>query len=167
MSEIHGKGMHKLQQQITLQEVLETAIEFERTAWEFYAALAARVSKPLRSLVDELAQEEKQHYELFKQLLEDPDVLEQIEEKIVTPVSNGAFSDCILLPDLGENPDDQAILQYALGREHTAMLQYSELAYSAPEGELKATFQYLAYEETQHKNELEKRYYEIVHSGGV
>jgi rubrerythrin len=47
------------------------------------------------------------------------------------------------------------------------MEQYRSLAESTPPGPIHDLFQYLADEETQHKNELEKRYYEIVHSGGV
>ena len=47
------------------------------------------------------------------------------------------------------------------------MEQYVELANSAPEGPIKDLFQFLANDETKHKNELEKMYYEIVYSGGV
>ncbi|MCB1728495.1 MAG: rubrerythrin, partial [Gammaproteobacteria bacterium] len=74
---------------------------------------------------------------------------------------------CIHLPDLGDNPDDQAVLQYALGREHAAMEQYRELAETTAPGPVRELFVFLADEETQHKAELEKLYYEIVHSGGV
>ena len=68
---------------------------------------------------------------------------------------------------LGENPDDQAVLQYALLRETAAMEQYGELASTAPEGSLKTAFSFLANEEARHEEELEKLYYQIVHSGGV
>ena len=68
--------------------------------------------------------------------------------------------------DLGDNPDDQAILQYAVAREDAAMKQYQDLADNAPEGQLKDTFQFLALEEAEHKLELEKKYYELIHSGG-
>ena len=51
-----------------------------------------------------------------------------------TPASDGRFSDCVHLPDLGDNPDDQAVLQYALGREHAAMEQYRSLAESTEPG---------------------------------
>ena len=100
-------------------------------------------------------------------LANNPEVAAQIKLEILTPPGNKRFSDCIQLPDLGDNPDDQTILQYALGREQAAMDQYNSLADTAPEGPLKDVFTFLAQEETEHKNELEKIYYEVVHSGGV
>ena len=51
---------------------------------------------------------------------------------VETPASDGRFSDCIPLPELGEQPDDQAVLQYALMREHAVMEQYTELAKNSP-----------------------------------
>jgi rubrerythrin len=71
------------------------------------------------------------------------------------------------VPDLGKNPDDQTVLQYALMREQAAMEQYTALAESTPSGPIQDLFQFLANEETKHKNELEAIYYEVVHSGGV
>ncbi len=86
---------------------------------------------------------------------------------VATPASDSRFSDAIQLPELGEAPDDQEVLQYALGREQAAMEQYRSLAESTAPGPIKDLFNFLADEETQHKTELEKLYYEIVHSGGV
>ncbi len=92
---------------------------------------------------------------------------EQFQSEIETPVNDHKFSDCIHLPDLGEKPDDQAVLQYALMREHTAMEQYTSLAQNTQEGPIQDLFLFLANEETKHKNDLEKLYYEVIHSGGV
>ena len=86
--------------------------------------------------------------------------------EIARPTTDSKFSDCLHLPELGEQPDDQEVLQFAMGREHTAMEHYSELAQSAPQGPIRDLFRYLANEETKHKIELEKLYYEIVHRGG-
>jgi rubrerythrin len=166
-SQGHVSGKEKLQACTTLQEILEQATEFERTARDFYAALAPKVSKRIRYLLDELVLEEQAHYDLFLDLANNPDVVHQIHIKINVPPGNKRFSDCIQLPELGENPDDQTILQYALGREQAAMDQYHALAESTPAGPLKDVFTFLAQEETEHKNELEKIYYEVVHSGGV
>ena len=86
---------------------------------------------------------------------------------VETPANDSRFSDCIQLPELGEKPDDQAILQYALMREQAAIEQYTALAKATQPGEIKALFEFLANEETKHKSELEAVYYHIVHSGGV
>jgi hypothetical protein len=89
-----------------------------------------------------------------------------VKVEVQRTASDSQFSDCLHLPDLGEHPDDQAVLQYAMGREHAAMTHYGELANTAPEGLIRDLFQYLASEETKHKLELEKLYYEIIHRGG-
>ncbi len=164
MSEISGK--ERLQSKTTLKEILEVAIDFERTARDFYTDLIPKVKKNIRYLVEELAEEEQEHFDLFSEMLARTDVEEQLKKEIERPVSDHKFSDCIHLPDLGESPNDQDVLQYALMREHTAMEQYHALAESTEAGEIRDLFLFLANEETKHKNELEKIYYEVVHRGG-
>lgn len=160
----HFKKMGKL---TSLREVLEMALKFERTAWDFYTDLAPKVSKSIRYLVEDLIQEEQEHVELFKKMLERVDMEHDLELEVERPANDRRFSDCIHVPDLGENPDDQTVLQYALKREHIAMVQYTILAEETPPGPLHDLFQFLANEVTEHKNELEAVYYEIIHSGGV
>ena len=162
----HGPAYERIRSKKTLAEILQVATEFEHKAQQFYTALVPKVRKHIRYLVEELAAEEKTHHELFQRLAEDPEVQQQIEARIQTPVEDHRFSDYIHLPELGENPDDQAILQYALGREDAAMKQYRELAQSTPEGPVRQLFEFLANEETEHKRELEKKYYELVFGGG-
>ncbi len=170
MSE-HGeghKGAHaRLKAMKSLEEILETAMSFEETAGAFYAALKDKVGKPLRELVGELALEEAEHYRLFKALRDNPDIAGQLSGGVQVPAEDHNFSKYILLPDLGSDPDDQAILQYALSREDAAARQYGDLAQTTPEGPVRDLFLFLAKEELEHKAELEKRYYELVHSGGV
>ncbi|MBU0656156.1 MAG: ferritin family protein [Gammaproteobacteria bacterium] len=160
-------SIERLKSKTTLKEILAVATEFERTARDFYTALAPKVQKNIRYLVQELAEEEQRHYDLFTQLAERTDLEQQLQVEVERPVSDHKFSDCIHLPDLGEQPDDQAVLQYALMREHAAMEQYHSLAQSTESGPIHDLFLFLANEETKHKNELEKVYYETVHSGGV
>jgi rubrerythrin len=151
----------------TVGEILETAMAFEKAAETFYAGLVDKVSKPMRDLVRELAEEETRHYQLFDELRKKPDVEAHIRDCIERPAVDHRFSDFVHLPELGEHPDDQALLQYALARESVAAEEYGALAESAPEGPIRDLFVFLAKEELQHKAELEKKYYEIVHSGGV
>lgn len=162
-----GEGYQELKGKTTLQEILHTASQFELTAFTFYDALKDKVGKNLRPLVDELVQEEQRHFTLFQELSKQPDVQAQIADKIRTPRNDHRFSDYIQLPRLEDFADDQSILQYALGREQAAMEQYSALAADTPSGAIQDLFLYLAQEELEHKQELEKRYYELVHSGGV
>lgn len=161
-------GIDKLRSKTTLREILEVATSFEASARDFYTALTPKVSKRIRYLVEELAAEEQRHYALFGALAQRGDIAAQVKTEIERTASDSKFSDCLHLPDLGDNPDDQAVLQYAMGREHTAMAHYGELANTAPAGPIKDLFVYLASEETKHKLELEKLYYETIHrSGGV
>lgn len=166
-AEGHVHGRDRLRNSKTIGEILETAISFERTARDFYRDLAPKVSKRIRWLVDDLAVEEQRHFDLFTELMQRDDIRELVKARVATPAADPRFSDCIHLPDLGANPDDQSVLQYALGREHAAMEQYRELAETTAPGPIHELFLFLADEETQHKAELEKLYYEIVHSGGV
>jgi rubrerythrin len=162
----HSAAYERIRTQKTVEEILAVATSFEKAARDFYTALIPKVSKNLRYLVEELAAEEQTHFDLFSDLAKNPQIHEQVQQRIHTPVEDNRFSDYIQLPDLGEQPDDQSILQYALGREDAAMKQYRELAQTTPAGPIQALFEYLANEETQHKRQLEKLYYEIVYSGG-
>lgn len=162
-----GKGFHQFKEKSTIEEILKTASTFEYTAFKFYTMLQNQVSKRLHPLLQELADEEKLHFDLFQNLGRIRQVQEHIAESIKTPPSDHRFSDYIHLPELSEFPDDQAILQYALGREQAAMEQYTTLAEETSPGPIHDLFRYLAHEELEHKKELEKRYYELIHSGGV
>lgn len=167
VSEGFSGAAERLRGMKTLDEILHTAASFEKTAWDFYAALAPKVSKRIRWLVDELAEEEQRHHELFVELAAREDIEQQLHESVQTPESDGRFTDCLHLPELGDKPDDQEVMLYALGREQAAMEQYRALAESAPQGPIQTLFEFLANEETKHKAELEKLYYEQIHSGGV
>jgi rubrerythrin len=156
----------QLAEKTTVREILEVATGFERVARDFYTDLIPKVSKRIRYLAEELAAEEQGHFDLFTELAGRDDLGAQIEAEIDRPTTDSKFSDCLHVPELGEQPDDQEVLQFAMGREHTAMLHYGELAETAPAGPIRDLFRYLANEETKHKIELEKLYYEIVHRGG-
>jgi len=159
-------GIERLRSKTTLREILEVATGFEASARDFYTGMIPKVSKRIRYLVEELAAEEQVHYDLFSALAERTDIAEQVRTEIARTANDSKFSDCLHLPDLGDEPDDQAVLQYAMGREHAAMMHYGELAETAPPGPIRDLFQYLASEETKHKLELEKLYYDTVHRGG-
>ena len=169
MTDIEGaQGAYaRIQSKKTLKEILEVASSFEESARNFYRDLIPKVSKNVRWVVEELAQEEQQHYDMLKTLAARGDIEAQVQAEIATPVSDGRFSDAVHIPDLGERPDDQAVLQYAMGREHLAMEHYRNLADGTQPGPIKELFEFLSNEETKHKAELEKVYYEVVHSGGV
>ncbi len=157
-----GEDYKSLKEMVTIGEILKKAIAFEQSAFNFYNTL--KVSKRLRPLVQDLAKEEQYHLDLFQTLSKHPDLENHIADLLKVPPSDHRFSDYIVLPD--DFRDDQAILQYALGREQVAMQQYDSLAKETPPGPIHDLFRFLANEELEHKKELEKWYYELVHSSG-
>ncbi len=166
LPQTEAEAMAELRSKTPLSEVLTIATRFEETARDFSRGLAPKVSKRIRDLVEELAEEEERHFNLFSDLAGRNDIADQIQTEMRRTAADSRFSDCIHLPKLGEHPDDQAVLQYAMGREHAAMQHYTELAETSPQGPIRELFQFLAVEETRHKLQLEKLYYETVHRGG-
>ncbi|MDJ0833778.1 MAG: ferritin family protein, partial [Gammaproteobacteria bacterium] len=77
-----GSVYQRLKQQQSLDEILETAMGFEQTARDFYTDLCDRVSQSLRGLVQQLADEEAEHYNLFMLLRERSDIQQYIGERI-------------------------------------------------------------------------------------
>jgi rubrerythrin len=167
MIEGEQSSYQRIKSKTSLKEILEVACSFEASARDFYTDLIPKVSKNFRWLAEELAKEEQGHYDLLSGLAARKDIADQIRAEVRTPASNTKFSDAVHLPDLGPKPDDQAVLQFAMGREHLAMEHYQSLAESTEQGPVKELFVFLANEETKHKAELEKLYYETVHAGGV
>lgn len=161
-----GRGHAELKTLTSLRDVLAVATRFERIARDFYRDLVPKVSKNIRWLVEDLAVEEQRHYDLFSGLAGRPDVEAVLHLEVERPVEDRKIFDGVHVPDLGERPDDQAVLQYALAREHAAMTQYTALAAATPPGPLQDVFRFLANEETKHKNELEVVYDRIVVGDG-
>lgn len=166
LHQTEAEALAELRSKTTLSEILQVATRFEETARDFYADLTPKVSKRIRWLVEELAVEEQRHVALFTELGQRTDLAEEVKAERRRTAADSKFSDCIHLPQLGDQPDDQAVLQYAMGREHAAMQHYTELADTSEPGAIKDLFRMLADEETEHKLQLEKLYYEIVHRGG-
>lgn len=149
-------GCQRLQEGKTLKEILEVATEFERAARDFYTDLATRVSADIQPLVEELADEEQQHLNLFSSLAQNPEIVRLNQARLETPPGDAEFSTGVELPDPGESPDDRAVLEYALARERTAAAQYRALAKSAAPGPIRDLFEFLADEERKHVAALER-----------
>lgn len=77
----HSKSYKKLQGMKTLEEILDVAISFEKTARDFYSGMIPKVSKNIRYLVEELAEEEQEHFDLFSSLKDSPNVKKQLKKE--------------------------------------------------------------------------------------
>ncbi|MCI2400861.1 ferritin family protein [Aliiroseovarius subalbicans] len=156
-----------LSKMTTVGEVLEAAAEFDREAHSFYTDLIPRISKNIRYLVEDLARDELRHIRMLSKLAKNPEVAAHMQDEIKRPQADRKFTDAAHAPELGDNPDDQEVLLYALAREQIAIEEYSELAENTEPGLLHDTFQFLANEERKHKADLEALYYEIVHTAAA
>ncbi len=156
-----------LSKMTTVEEVLETVAEFDREAHGFYVDLVPKVSKNIRYIVEDLARSELEHIIKIRELARSEALAGHLKDAIQRPEADRRFSDAIQAPELGDNPDDQEVLAYALAREQVAIEEYAELAANTPPGPLHEVFSYLANEESKHKSELEALYYQIVHGSGV
>lgn len=161
ITENYSHSYKKLEKTKSIEEILTIAISFEKTACDFYRALIPNVNDNILVLVKELAEEEQHHYDLFCALRDSSDVQKQLKNRIKTPQGNTAFSQFTQPVELGDNPDDKTLLLYAIAREDAAMKHYRDLAENAPDGGLKETFQFLAFEEAEHKLELEQKYQDL------
>lgn len=165
ITEGHSEAIVLIRSMKSLREILETATAFEKSARDFYSELIPKVSKDMRNLVKELAEEEQEHFELFAELLSHSDIEAELGKRVQVPLADFQFSGYVHLPELGEFPDDREILQYAIGREDAAMKQYRELADETEPGEIHDLFEFLAIEESKHKLELEITYDELFQNG--
>ena len=151
----------------TVAAVLETVAEFGREAHGFYVDLGPKVSKDIRWIVEDLARAELDLVARLSALAGSTDMARHLKDAILRPEADRRFSDAIQTPELGDAPDDQAVLQYALSRVQVAIEEYAELAANTRKGPLHEVFSYLANEESRHKSDLEALYYKVVHAGGV
>lgn len=151
--------------QESLRDVLMVAVLFERTAHSFYNELASKVSEKVRDLVDTLIKEEDEHVKIFTALLNHPNVEKQLSQMVTKPPSDHHFNSAFKIQDLGEDPDETAVLKYAISLKHTAMEQYASLADEIEPGEIQDLFHFLSQQEREHKNKLEQLYNELLQSG--
>ena len=150
----------------SVEDVLETVAEFDREAHGYYVELIPKVSKSVRHIVEDLARTRLDHVRKISALAGSGEMASHLKDAIMRPEADSKFSDAVHREDLPENPDDQAVLQFALARVQLAIEEYSELAANTPSGPFHEVFSYLANEESKHKSDLEALYYEIVHRGG-
>lgn len=157
-------GYRRIRATMALSEILELVTSFEKAAFDFYASLIPRVGAQTRLLVEELAGEERHHYELFRALANHPRLHEQIRDRIETTIEHNGFTAHLTRNELEDSPDDRAILGYALAREKVAMNQYLELAANTAPGPARDLFRFLASEETRHKQELQRLYLQLAYA---
>jgi rubrerythrin len=130
---------------------LEYAIQLERDGQAFYGDAAAKTRNPLgKKMFESLAADERRHEAVLRAVAAEQGVsLEGAmpKERIVTLFAELGAA---IRAQLGAEPDDNAVLEEALGMERASVELYAGQAGKAGGSEEKALYERLAAEERQH-----------------
>jgi rubrerythrin len=147
---------------ISLQEVIDFAIEREETAYQLYKRAAElTVSPASRKMFEELAQEEAAHKEVFSKV--DPDKIDELKVCKLPEATIGQY-----LKDVPFHPQMtyQDILAYALKTEESAYQLYKAAAGMTEDPKLQKTLLAFAEVELGHRRKIEAMYDEKVLTEG-
>lgn len=147
---------------VSLQEVIDFAIEREETAYQLYKRAAELTVNPAsRKMFEELAQEEATHKDVFARV--DPDKLDELKVCKLPEATIGQY-----LKDVPFHPQMtyQEILAYALKTEESAYQLYKAAAGMTEDPKLQKTLLAFAEVELNHRRKIEALYDEKVLTEG-
>jgi rubrerythrin len=147
---------------ISLQEVIDFAIEREETAYQLYKRAAELTISPAsRKMFEELAQEEAAHKDVFAKV--DPDKLDELKVCKLPEATIGQY-----LKDVPFHPQMsyQEILAFALKTEESAYQLYKAAAGMTEDPKLQKTLLAFAEVELGHRRKIEAMYDEKVLTEG-
>ncbi len=141
----------------TLDDLLDVAIEHEISSQRLYErALERAADGPARAFLRGLIAEEQGHERTLRELkameIYDGTVPVENEGLLAGPATSHGAS------EVPEGADFEAILDFALAREHRARMLFESAARAARHPELRALFEGLAGEEAQHHRDIEARF---------
>lgn len=138
----------------SVDEVLDTAIEREQEAADFYQDLATRVdSEVMKGVFLQYAKEEQGHKKRLESIKADKSLAPAAKE-----VLDLKMSDYLVDVEATAKMSIQDALILAMKREKAAFKLYTDLAASTSDSTLKGTFLMLAQQEAQHKLRFEIEY---------
>ena len=150
------------EQNATIEEILEQAIQFEEQAYDFYVGAIDMVKQPhIKDTLKDLAVEEVKHKEKLQALVEEnAEALIAVSRQKVQDLK---LAEYLVAPPLGVDATFQDVLVVAMQREKSSNEFYSTMASIAGDEDAKALFEFLAQEELGHKNKVETLYDEVVY----
>jgi rubrerythrin len=138
----------------TADEILAFAIQNEQNAVDLYTDLAGRTkSSATKAELESIAAEERGHKAKLERVKAGKKLLSADAK-----VQDLKITDYTLDTDLGDDPDYQSILIFAMKQEKAAFRLYTDLARLAPDQELRELMLGLAQEEAKHKLKFEIEY---------
>jgi len=144
---------------MTVDEILDFAIENEQAAVDLYESLAEESKRPaMREVFINFANEERKHKKLLLTVKDGRRLLKPGRE----PVLDLQISDYTVAGDPDPNADYQSILLFAMKKEKAAFRLYTNLAGQVDDPEIEELLLGLAQEEAKHKLYFETEYDEII-----
>ena len=144
---------------MTVDEILDFAIENEQAAVDLYTSLAEESKRPgIRDVFVNFANEERKHKKLLLSVKEGRRLLKPGRE----PVLDLQISDYTVAGDPDPDATYQSILLFAMKKEKAAFRLYTNLAAQTDDTEIKELLLGLAQEEAKHKLYFETEYDEII-----
>lgn len=144
-----------------LKEILDTAIQFETDAYEFYSKSVDVVTDPsAKKLLKEFASIELEH----KEKLEAFD-LDQVDEEhhTVKETQDLQISQYLLDKEVAPDSTVQDIMIHAMKREQKAYEFYNKMSKIVTCIDIKNLFEELAAEELEHKSKIETEYDDVIY----
>lgn len=144
--------------QLTLDEVLEGAIQKEIMSRFLYISLRQRVkNKVSKEAFQDLADQEEVHQRILEDYLHG-----RIKEGTLSGglVVDYKIADCLDQPEISPTMMLQDVFLLAANKEKAAHDLYKALSAIHPDGQVKHLLEYLAGQELEHKNRIEKLYTE-------
>jgi len=139
-------------------EILDYAIQNEQKAVDLYEDLAGRTtSASAKTEFKQIADEERGHKAKLERVKAGKKLLDADAK-----IQDLKISEYTVDVELGDNPDYQSVLLFAMKQEKAAFKLYSDLAQMAPDAELKELLLGLAQEEAKHKLRFEIEYDEHI-----
>jgi len=142
----------------SVDDILSFAIGEEQAAYEFYTRLAGQAqSSAMRETFESFAHEEMKH-KVRLEAIKVGGTLRPAERQVVDLQIGDYLVEVSAAPEL----DYRGALALAMKKEKAAFKLYSDLAASADDESVKATFLALAQEEARHKLRFELEYDDLL-----
>jgi rubrerythrin len=144
---------------LTLQEVLEVAIQKEVSSHELYLKLSRRMnSQASKDAFRLLARQEQAHQHFLEDYLHG-----ELKEGVLKAgfIVDYKISDCLDQPDISPHMELKEVFLLAASREKSSFDLYSGLSGIHPSGAVRDLLKNLASQELEHKNRIETLYTEV------
>ena len=139
-------------------QVISDAVQNEIEAKEFYEKVSKQIKDDyLTGLFEDFAKEEENHEKILTNILNK----EKIQASQFNFETDFKVAETIEMPEVNEKMDLKNAIGLAMKNEEIAMKNYTLLADSCDDPELKTVFQDLAAMERGHKNKMEAQFVNV------